>query len=367
MNRSYWEAELYRQHYDLIVIGAGLTGLSTALFYKRAHPNTKVLLIDRGLFPAGASTRNAGFACIGSVGELLADLEIDSEESLKERIKSRYEGLKLLRSTLGDEAIEYNPCGGWEIFTEQEKFDEAAANIPKFNDWMEELIGISECYKVGDFEGYSAIFNAAEGALHTGKMVRRLLNLVIEAGVEIRWETTVSEIDVDEGFIKTQKSLEFSANKVVLATNAFTASITKNEYIKPGRGYVFVTNKLAEMPWKGTFHFNEGYTYFRNIGDDRLLLGGARDVDYETETTGEFGVNPKIKESLISFANKVLKLPPGWEIELEWSGIMGFTESKNARKEWIGERTLEVAGLSGMGVALGMNLGLSASKMLRVN
>ena len=367
MRQSYWENILYRQHYDLIVVGAGLTGASTAFFYKKEHPKAKVLVVDRGLFPAGASTRNAGFACIGSIGELLADLNIDSEESLKSRIRSRYEGLKLLRSTLGDEAIEYNDCGGWEIFTEQDKFEEAAGNIPKFNEWMEELIGISECYKAGEFEGYPAIFNAAEGALNTGKMVRRLMDLLIEAGIEIRWETKVIELDEDEGFIKTENGLELTAEKVVLATNAFTSSITKKEEIKPGRGFVFVTNSVAELPWKGTFHFNEGYTYFRNVGDNKLLLGGARDVDYETETTSEFGINSTIKNQLIKFANEVIKLPEGWEIELEWSGIMGFTESKNARKEWIGKRTLEVAGLSGMGVALGMQLGFSASEMLRVN
>ena len=367
MNRSFWENELYSQHYDLVVIGAGLTGSSTALFYKKAHPGARVLLVDRGLFSAGASTRNAGFACIGSVGELLADLRIDSEESLKARIKSRYEGLKLLRSTLGDEAIEYDDCGGWEIFTDRAKFDEAAANISTFNQWMEELIGISSCYKEGEFEGFPAIFNSAEGSLHTGKMVRRLMDLLIAEGIEIRWETTVTHVDLDGGKVETQSRLTFQAANVVLATNAFTSSITKKEEIKPGRGFVFVTNALPSMPWKGTFHYNEGYTYFRNIGENRLLLGGARDVDYEAETTSEFGVNQTIKSHLIQFADEVLNLPEGWEIEQEWSGIMGFTETKSARKDWIGKRTLEVAGLSGMGVALGMNLGRSASEMLRGN
>lgn len=46
--RSFWESELYGRQYDLIVIGAGLTGQSTAHFYKQAHPNASVMVLDRG-------------------------------------------------------------------------------------------------------------------------------------------------------------------------------------------------------------------------------------------------------------------------------------------------------------------------------
>ncbi len=101
--------------------------------------------------------------------------------------------------------------------------------------------------------------------------------------------------------------------------------------------------------------------YFRNLGEDRLLLGGGRNVDIATEETTEFGVNESIKSYLIEFANTVIKLPDKWEIEREWSGIMGFTETKSPHIKQIGERGLLVAGLSGMGVALGMQLGKTAA------
>lgn len=364
MNPSFWEKELYRQYYDLVVVGGGLTGQSLALFFKKNHPDARVLVVERGILPAGASTRNAGFACIGSIGELLADLEIDTEDHLKHRIKARYEGLKLLRSVLGDAPIDYEPCGGWEIFTNYQEFEVAAAEIPRFNGWMEELIGIRDCYRAGSFQQYPAIFNKAEGAPNTGKMMRQLIQLNVNAGVEFRWQTPVTHLDVDAGTIVTEQGFEFYANKLVLATNAFTPRLTGEHSITPGRGYVFVTKALTKQPWQGTFHYNKGYVYFRNIGKDRLLLGGGRNVDYETETTDEFGVNPSIKQYLIQFANDVLRLPDGWEIEQEWSGIMGFTTSKNAQKKWIGEKTLQVAGLSGMGVALAMQLGKSAAEML---
>ncbi|MEX2362790.1 MAG: FAD-dependent oxidoreductase, partial [Balneolaceae bacterium] len=118
------------------------------------------------------------------------------------------------------------------------------------------------------------------------------------------------------------------------------------------------------LKWKGTFHFDRGYYYFRNVGEDRFLLGGARSLNIDVETTTEFGVNEIIKNHLIDFASTVLKLPEGWEIDQEWSGIMGFTKTKSPVLERAGEKCLVVAGLSGMGVALGMQLGKEAVEMI---
>lgn len=362
--QSFWEEELYNQQCDVLIVGAGLTGLSTALFAKRDNPNARVVVLERGVYPIGASTRNAGFTCIGAVGEHLADLELDSESKLKERIKARFEGLQLLTSTLGEQNIDYDACGGWEIFTDQQAFENAVLHVERFNQWMQELIGEEEVYSIGEFEGYPAIFNRVEGALHPGKMIKKLIALNVEAGVEIRWQTEVKHLDVNEGSIISAQGEQWQADNMVLATNAFTKHLTKNHEIKPGRGYVFITNPIENMPWKGTFHYDKGYVYFRNLGEQRLLIGGGRNVDYDAETTREFGINESIKSFLIDYVDEVIKLPKGWSIEREWSGIMGFTESKSASLEKIGAKTWQVAGLSGMGVALGMALGKKAAQQL---
>ncbi len=118
------------------------------------------------------------------------------------------------------------------------------------------------------------------------------------------------------------------------------------------------------MNGKGTFHYKKGYVYFRNLGDNRMLIGGGRHVAFDEEKTSEFGVNETIKDYLINFSDTVLKLPQGWEIEREWSGIMGFTESKSYLLEEVGKNSVLAAGLSGMGVALGMNLGKKAANLV---
>ncbi len=363
-HRSFWEDELYDQKYDLIVTGGGLTGLSAAYFFKKEYNDAKVLVVERGTFPIGASTRNAGFACIGSIGEIMADLEIESEEIVKQRIKDRYEGLLLLRETLGDDLIEYDNCGGFEIFTNSDEFIRLQDHVPMLNEWLEGLTGEKDVFRVWTYLGIPAFFNRVEGQLHPGKMIKLLLQKCIECGVEFRWNTKVNEIDTEENKILSDLGHSFKADRLIISVNAFTSELMPEYKIKPGRGYVFVTNELDYMNWKGTFHYEKGYVYFRNIGEDRMLIGGGRNVAHTEEETAEFGVNQNIKDYLITFAKEVLELPPNWQIEREWSGIMGFTDSKSYILKLIGDNCVIAAGLSGMGVALGMNLGKKATELV---
>jgi hypothetical protein len=72
------------------------------------------------MLPHGASTKNAGFACFGSISEIIDDLKSHSEEEVYQLVTKRLEGLRLLRS-LGDEAIDFKPYGGYELFLKKMK------------------------------------------------------------------------------------------------------------------------------------------------------------------------------------------------------------------------------------------------------
>ncbi len=359
---SYWEKDTFLKGYDLIVVGAGIVGLSSALFYKRRHPAARVLVLDKGWMPEGASTRNAGFACVGSITEYIADSEKESEEGVNKRIRNRYEGLILLKETLGEEHIGYEACGGYELFTDQKTFEAAAVYIPEFNDRMRRLIGEESVYSTSTLNGYNVIHNRLEGALHPGKMMQRYISLVNAEGVEVKWNTSVSDIETD-GRVVLQKGIQLGAKKVLIAANGFVKTILPELSVNPARGYVFVTSELNSMSWKGTFHYDRGYIYFRNIGN-RLLLGGARNIDSERETTDRFGINEKIKTYLSDFVNEKLKIEVDWQIDYEWSGIMGFTDSKTPVLKKLDNHRYVAAGLSGMGVAIGTKIGKEAAALL---
>ncbi len=73
MNLSYWEHKTWLSNIDYTIIGSGIVGLSCALQLRKNHPKSKVLVLEKGVPPQGASTKNAGFACFGNISEILAD------------------------------------------------------------------------------------------------------------------------------------------------------------------------------------------------------------------------------------------------------------------------------------------------------
>lgn len=351
-HQSYWEREEWFRPADLMIVGAGIVGASTALFYKEIYPDHDVVIVERGSSPMGASTRNAGFSCIGSISEHLADIELTGIDTVLKRIQRRWNGLSLLKNTLGEEAIGYEHTGGYEVFYEDQLFQKCRSEIDSLNMRMEEILGEEEVYSETTYEGVPAILNRLDGSINSGKMMRSLHEKISKLGVRTLWNSEV--LSVEEGSVLLKNGQELKANKIALTVNGFISGLS-DVNVLPARGYVFVSQPIDGLKWKGTFNYNEGYVYFRNI-DNRLLLGGGRNVAKEEETTSEFGVNPSIREYLISFANEKLQLPKGWEIDLEWSGIMGVTADKEPIIREVKPGVWAAAGLSGMGIAIGMQV-----------
>ncbi len=357
---SFWDRQEWLKPPDLLIIGGGIVGTSVALFYKKRFPGRDVLIVDKGFIPEGASTRNAGFACIGSISEHLADMKISGEETVLTRIERRWNGLQLLIETMGESSIGYRNTGGHEIFTNPDKFEMCRDKIDFFNRELKSRLNIGQVYQSKSFEGYSAIYNRVEGALNSGKLMRLMHQKAAAAGVRTWWNCEAEF--VESALVRFSSGLELNPGKIVLATNGFTARLA-DAGITPARGYLFITKPIENLKWLGTFHHNEGYVYFRDV-DNRLLLGGARHVDFSEETTDQFGINQNIRDWLIQFSNDILKLPEGWEMDQEWSGIMGFTEDKEPVISEIENNVWVAAGLSGMGIAIGLEIGRKTANLI---
>ena len=110
------------------------------------------------------------------------------------------------------------------------------------------------------------------------------------------------------------------------------------------------------MKIKGTFHLDKGYYYFRNI-DDRILLGGGRNLDFKNEETDEFGLNIKIQNELESMLKTVILPKSKFEIDHRWSGIMGVGNKKTTIIKTISENVFCGVRLGGMGIAIGSAVG----------
>ena len=96
MQSSYWETNRVLSTTDLLIVGGGFAGLSSAHFAGIKNPSLRIAVVDQQSYgQTMASTRNAGFACFGSPTEILADIESEGIEQALARVKMRYEGIQL--------------------------------------------------------------------------------------------------------------------------------------------------------------------------------------------------------------------------------------------------------------------------------
>lgn len=372
---SYWEIEQYLKSVDLLIIGSGIVGLTTAVFFKRKHPNKRVVIAEKGFLPSGASTKNAGFACFGSLSEILADLKNSSEEDVFKLIAQRYHGLNELRQLLHDDEIDYKPCGGYEIFrkNDQELFEKCEDFLPEANKKLKDELGLNKSYVLSTdqisnfgFRGVSKmILNQFEGSIDTGKMMTSLLRLASKLGIVILNSLELSQWSDNEDGVQVAftNGLEFKTDRLHLATNGFTKRLLPEMTVDPARAQVLVTSPIHGLKFEGTFHLDEGYYYFRNIGN-RVLFGGGRSLDFKTETTTELEVSSIIQNRLEQLLQEVIIPNEEYQIEHRWAGIMGVGGTKKAIVKELSSNVSCAVRLGGMGVAIGTSIGKESAELI---
>jgi len=113
---SIWEKETFFAPQDVIIVGSGFVGLWSALYLKKKAPKLKISILERGLIPTGASTRNAGFACFGSLSELMHDVRISGTDKMLELVELRYKGLEKIQKHFADGSVDFEISGGYELY-----------------------------------------------------------------------------------------------------------------------------------------------------------------------------------------------------------------------------------------------------------
>ncbi len=368
---SYWEQDTYFKHYDIIIIGGGLVGLSTALALTKCDEKLNIAVLERGAIPTGASTRNAGFACFGSISELASDLNSMSTDELKALIQMRKTGLDKLRSLVDDSQIDYEELGGFEYFISGEEalHENCITRIEEFNKLVFDATGLAETFEeiqsgdVGIRSKLSLIKNRYEGQLHPAKMVRALVDKVSKVASVFYGAEVASINETNEQLtIKLKDSREMSCDKLIHATNGFTQHLQEIQDVMPVRNQVFVTNPLATVSWKGCYHSSEGYVYFRRIGN-RILIGGARHK-FEAENIGSFGMSGDVESYLSSFLTEQLGINELVQFEYKWSGILAVGSQKKPIIRQVSPRQYIGIRMGGMGVAIGCLVGEELAKLV---
>src|SRR5436189_792321 len=294
---------------DVAIVGAGVTGCSCALTL--ADAGLRVRVHEAREVAGGASGRNGGFALRGAAASYdvaRAELGAGHAASLWRLTEG---ALERLAGLAGDA---FRRTGSLRLAADREEAESLRAEYEALRDdgfeveWRPELNG----RLAGRLHG--AIFHPPDGSIQPARWVRRLAVQAAEAGAEIREYDPVSAVE------------ELDADQVVLATDGYTHGLLEplDRAVTPTRGQVIVTEPLAEEYFACPHYARNGYDYWQQTENLRLVLGGFRDSALEDEFTAEEATTPGIQTRLEAFARELLGRAP--KITHRWSGIFGVTD-----------------------------------------
>ncbi len=371
---SYWEKSSFFSNIDFCIIGSGIVGINAALHLRSLHPTSRIVILEKGMIPTGASTRNAGFACFGSITELLDDLNHSSENEVFSLVEKRWKGLERLQKIVGP-SLQYVESGGYELFGNQDEdiYQACEEKIEHYNSILKGIIGRENTYIKKDASissfGFKQvthiILNTAEGAIHTGKMMSTLLTKAQENNIEIFNGANVRSINEIANQIEIQlgDGREIISKKVLIATNGFARDLIQNENVVAVRNQVLITKEIPNLKIKGTFHYDKGYYYFRNVGN-RILFGGGRNLSPKIEETDQFGTTNIIQKRLIHMMHEIILPETSFAIDMWWSGILGVGQSKKPIIKKISNHVALAVRMGGMGVAIGSLVGVEGAELI---
>ena len=370
---SYWEEESFLKNIDYTVIGSGIVGLTCALELRRLNPNSKIVILERGFLPTGASTKNAGFTCFGSPSELLDDLSKSKETDVFQLVENRVNGLSKLRALVGDANMDYKEYGSYELFDNPAIYESCISQLDYLNKQLHKTFNattfevFTNATAFGLDKNSLLIKNNFEGQINTGKMMKKLLHLTREGNIEILNGFNVTDFEFKQNRWEVYSpEAVLKTNKLILCNNAFASKFYPEFDLKPARAQVLITKPIEGLKLKGCFHMDEGYYYFRNVGN-RVLFGGGRNLDFEAEETFEMKTTEKIQKELNHLLETKILPNQTFEIEKSWAGIMGVGSSKTTHIKQLNEGLFCAVRMGGMGIALGTNVGQEVAQLATKN
>jgi len=353
--QTAYPALLGDQHVDVCIVGAGYTGLSSALHL--AERGYSVIVLEAEKVGFGASGRNGGHVGIGQrkdqyylekqfgkeIARGLWNMGLEAVDTVKQLIEKHHIDCDLKQGIL-HLAHRSKYCSELEEEVEhlrhhyqfdQMEYIETAA-LPNFLD--------SQAY-------YGAQWDKASLHLHPLKYLQGLAKAASKAGVTVYEQSRVLNYTEGSSIRVTTADGTVTASELVLACNGYIEKLEPriNGYIMPINNFVLATEPLSDelseaVSAQDTAMQDTRFVinYWKLSADNRLIFGGGENYrrDFPSDIKG--------------FVRKyMLQIYPQLEntrIDYGWGGTLAITLNRMPHFGRIGDNIWYLQGYSGHGV-----------------
>ena len=329
-------------HVDVAVVGGGVTGCAAAL--RLAEGGLSVRLHEQRAIEEGASGRNGGFALRGGATRYDVARETYGHERAAAYWRWTEDALERLETLAGDAL---RRPGSYRLAADEEEREAIRSEYEALREdgiaaeWLDEVPGGA----AGRFHG--AISHPGDGSIQPARFVRRLAARAAEAGADLREHDRVADVEA------------LDADHVVVATDGYGHGLVAElaDLIWPTRGQVIVSEPLDRVLYDRPHYARQGFDYWQQLPDRRVVLGGFRDVSIMDELTDVEETTETIQTALESFLGELVGGTP--HVTHRWAGIFGLTQDMLPLVGRVPgrDRLWVAAGYSGHGNVLGFACG----------
>jgi gamma-glutamylputrescine oxidase len=322
------------QEVDIVIVGGGIAGLSTAFWLLRENQSLKIALVEKNEIGSGATGRNAGFITCGSVEHFNRLVDKHGPQEALQIWKFSEKNLELLKENIiGKNAKElmFEQKGSFSLASTFEEFEE----LKKTYKLMISLGIKVEILEQKDIESrlgcvgfVGGIKYCNDASIDPIKLLHSIKDIALEQEyfkIYENHEVFAFENDGDYRIVKTNKAY-FKTTCIVLATNGYSALM--NPYFKdkvfPTRGQIMATESIERF-MEGPCYANFVLDYFRQVPTGEMIIGGFRQLQKDVEIGYSDETSDVIQNALEKFLRQHLPQIGSAKVTHRWTGIMGFS------------------------------------------
>ncbi|MCX6433386.1 MAG: FAD-dependent oxidoreductase, partial [Actinobacteria bacterium] len=277
------------QRADLLVVGAGFTGLWTALLAKQADPARDVVLVEGGRAADGATGRNGGFVSSSLTHGFANGMERWPDD-MPALLRLGRENLDEIERAISDLGIDCDFVRSGELDVAVEPhhlagLTEHAKAATAMGQDVTLLTAEQARARVDSPTYLAATYDPAGTALvDPARLAWGLRRACLDAGVRLFERSPILDMASSAGHVvATSRSGLVRADRVALATNAYPPLLRRlSHYVVPVYDYVLMTEPLTDaqhsaIGWSGREGVSDAgnqFHYYRTTQDGRILWGG---------------------------------------------------------------------------------------------